>query len=185
MLPILLLHGWPGSVREFHELIKMLASPETDDLDIVFEVVAPSLPGFGWSAAPSRPGMGMAEMAVLMCNLMVRLGYERFYVHGTDWGAKVGSTVATLFPHQVIGYHSNFCTLWTPLAMLKGAVAGLMPDRFVAKRYRDFHFPVSEKLGFLVQEAGYYHLQATKPDTIGACSSLNTIRQCIQSSRPF
>lgn len=169
VIPILLVHGWPGSVREFYDLITLLALPDRDELDIVFEVVAPSLPGFGWSQAARRPGMGVAQVAIVLRNLMLRLGYERFYVQGGDWGAAIGGALATIFPQQVIGFHSNMCMMpMTPLALVKGLVAEWLPSgRVVADRHRDFHFPASQKLAYTVLESGYFHLQATKPDTIG------------------
>lgn len=85
MLPILLLHGWPGSVREFYELIPMLTTPN-DESPFVFEVIVPSLPGFGWSEGARRPGFGVLEMSVVLRNLMIRLGHEKFYIQGGDWG---------------------------------------------------------------------------------------------------
>lgn len=167
IMPILLIHGWPGSVREFYDFIMLLVSPDNDDLDIVFEIVAPSLPGYGWSQPPQKSGMGVAEMAVVLRNLMQRLGYDRYYVQGGDWGAEIGAAMATLFAEEVIGFHSNMCGALTPLALVKGAVAEWWPDWFVPKRWQDWHFPQSEQTSFTVLESGYFHLQATKPDTIG------------------
>lgn len=167
VLPILLLHGWPGSVREFYDLTTLLADPDRNEMDVVFEVVAPSLPGFGWSQAPQRRGMGVTEMAVVLRNLMARLGYARFYVHGGDWGARIGAAMATLFPQQVIGFHSNTCAVLTPLAMLKVVVAEWRPDWFVSKVNRDFHFPAGEKWAQVLDEVGFAHLQTTRPETIG------------------
>jgi juvenile hormone epoxide hydrolase len=100
--PILLLHGWPGSVREFYELIPKLTTQSTDN-DFVFEVIAPSLPGYGFSEAAAKTGLGISEMAIIMRNLMVRLGFEKFYVQGGDWGSLIGNDVLTLFPENVLG----------------------------------------------------------------------------------
>lgn len=79
MVPLLLLHGWPGSVREFYELIPMLTKAKDDT---VFVVVAPSLPGYGFSEAASVPGLNPTEMAFIFRNLMIRLGYNRFLIQG-------------------------------------------------------------------------------------------------------
>lgn len=174
VLPILLLHGWPGSVREFYDLIGLLADPDRVELDIVFEVVAPSLPGFGWSQAPQRRGMGVTEMAVVLRNLMQRLGYERFYVHGGDWGGRLGAALATLFPQQVIGLHSNTCAVLTPLAVLKGVLAEWQPDWFVDEANREFHFPVGEKWLQALDEGGFALLQSTRPETIGRYRQLKS-----------
>lgn len=168
IIPILLLHGWPGSVREFYDLTTLLASPINEDLDIVFEVVAPSLPGYGYSDAPRKTGFGIAEMAIVLRNLMIRLNYDRFYIQGGDWGSALGSAIATIFPDNVIGYHSNACFASSPLFFAKQYIASWSPRHFLAKpEHESFHFPGSEILTNVIKESGYLHLQATKPDTIG------------------
>lgn len=107
-------------------------------------------------------------MAIVMRNLMLRLGFEKFLVQGGDWGSIIGSNVATLFPENVLGYHSNMCVMQTPLAIMKSIVASFMPEKFLPSRFfHDHHFPLSEKLKFYLEESGYFHIQATKPDTIG------------------
>jgi juvenile hormone epoxide hydrolase len=78
--PLILLHGWPGSVREFYDIIPMLAS--TSDDNIAFEVIAPSLPGYGWSEGAAKKGLGPLKISVIMRNLMLRLGHKKFYVQG-------------------------------------------------------------------------------------------------------
>jgi len=174
VVPLLLIHGWPGSVREFYDVIPKLTAPRNED-DVAFIVVAPSLPGFGWSDGASVPGLGSAQVAVVLRNLMNKLGYDKFLVQGGDWGSVIGSTIATLFPENVIGYHSNACWNFSPLTVLKGYIASFYPALFIPKHFEDFVFPLSEKLTFLVEESGYFHLQATKPDTIGAALSHNPV----------
>lgn len=78
--PMILLHGWPGSIREFYEILPLLTTPSKDN--IAFEVIVPSLPGYGFSEAASKVGMNTVKMAVIMKNLMTRLGYGKFYVQG-------------------------------------------------------------------------------------------------------
>jgi juvenile hormone epoxide hydrolase len=85
VLPLLLLHGWPGSVREFYEIIPLLTTPQPGR-SFVFEVIAPSLPGYGFSEAAVRPGLGAVQMAVVFKNFMNRLGFEEYYIQGGDWG---------------------------------------------------------------------------------------------------
>lgn len=99
VLPLLILHGWPGSVMEFHKIIPMLTTARPDR-DFVFEVIAPSLPGFGFSSAATIPGLSPANMAVVLKNLMLRLGFDKFYVQGGDWGAIITSDISVLFPQQ-------------------------------------------------------------------------------------
>jgi juvenile hormone epoxide hydrolase len=77
---MILLHGWPGSIREFYEILPLLTTPSKDN--IVFEVIAPSLPGYGWSDAAAKQGLNTVKIAVIMKNLMSRLGFEKFYVQG-------------------------------------------------------------------------------------------------------
>lgn len=109
VLPLLLLHGWPGSVREFYELIPLLTTPQKN-VDFVFEVIVPSLPGYGFSEGASKPGLGPAQVAVVMKNLMDRLGFKKFYAQGGDWGALIVSHLGTLFPKR---YVVNTCTVRT------------------------------------------------------------------------
>lgn len=101
VIPLLLLHGWPGSFVEFTKIIPLLTK-ETEGYDFVFEVVVPSLPGYGYSDPARKPGLGPAEMGLIFDRLMSRLGYDRFYVQGGDWGSLIGSNMGTLFPHRCL-----------------------------------------------------------------------------------
>lgn len=166
VVPLLLLHGWPGSVREFYEIIPKLTSA-TARHNLVFEVIVPSLPGYGFSQASSKTGLGPAEVSVVLRNLMLRLGHKRFFVQGGDWGSLLGSHMATIFPENVIGYHSNICMANTPFTHLKNFVASFYPTAFVDVKHVEFHYPQSERFVFMITESGYMHLQCTKPDTIG------------------
>lgn len=152
----------------------MLETSE-NELAIDFDVVAPSLPGYGWSRGTNRQGFGPVEMAVVLRNLMVRLGYDRFIIQGGDWGSIIGSHIATLFPQNVIGYHSNMCIMDSPLTTMKSVVSGVVaayysPSLFIDEENADYIFPRLEKLSGMLLETGYMHIQATKPDTIGKCN---------------
>ncbi len=107
VLPLLLLHGWPGSFIEFTKMIPLLTQ-ESDKYDFVFELVVPSLPGYGYSDAARKPGLGAAEMGFIFDRLMKRLGYDRYYIQGGDWGSLIGSDMATLFPHRLYQLHQYF-----------------------------------------------------------------------------
>lgn len=163
-MPVLLIHGWPGSVREFYEMIPKLTKTNEDTAYIV---VAPSLPGYGFSEGASVTGMNPTEMAVIFRNLMIRLGYNRFLIQGGDWGSLIGATLATIFPQNVIGYHSNMCGTMSPANSLKAIIASVYPSAFFPVEYTDFFYPMGEKFSYLIEESGYFHIQATKPDTIG------------------
>lgn len=167
-MPLLLIHGWPGSVREFYEMIPKLNEPFYQDIS--FEVIAPSLPGYGWSDGARITGLGAAEVAVIFRNLMLKLGYKRFLIQGGDWGSIIGSHLATLYPENVIGYHSNMCGAMSPIASLKGMIASFYPTLFLKEEHVDFVFPMGPKFLFLIEESGYMHLQSTKPETIGISS---------------
>ena len=120
--------------------------------------------------------MNAAEMAIVMRNLMLRLGFNKFLVQGGDWGSVIGSNLVTIFPDNAIGYHSNMCVLTTPLAIMKNIVASFYPEKFLLSRlFHGHHFPLGEKLSWLIEESGYFHIQATKPDTIGTALLANPV----------
>jgi pimeloyl-ACP methyl ester carboxylesterase len=145
-LPLLISHGWPGSVFEFHKLIDLL----TED----FTVVAPSLPGYGLSFKPGQERFDIQRIADLYAVLMSEvLGYSRFGAQGGDWGAFVASLLALRHPERLAGIHLNL------LAVRRD---GILPDR-----------PTREEAAFLTQlnaflkeETGYQWIQGTKPQTL-------------------
>ncbi|XP_026315904.1 juvenile hormone epoxide hydrolase-like [Hyposmocoma kahamanoa] len=166
VLPILLLHGWPGSVREFYEAIPLLTK-QTPGYDFAFEVIVPSLPGYGFSDAAVRPGLGVAQAAVIMKSLMNRLGYKKYYVQGGDWGAAIVSAMAKFYPEEVLGHHSNALLVMTSCTTLKMFIGAFFPSLVVEPHLADRMYPLSTKYSILLEEMGYAHLHATKPDTIG------------------
>ncbi|MEW2358305.1 epoxide hydrolase family protein [Spirillospora sp. NPDC029432] len=107
--PLILLHGWPGGVVDFLDVIGPLSDPRAHGGDPAdaFHLVIPSLPGFGFSTPLAGPGMGAARMAGVMAGLMSRLGYGRYGVHGYDTGAWVGPKIGELDPGRVTGVHLN------------------------------------------------------------------------------
>lgn len=108
-VPLLLLHGWPGAVTDFLDVIGPLTDPRAHGGDPAdaFHLVVPSLPGFGFSTPLAGPGMGSAAMASVLAGLMARLGYERFGVQGYDTGSWVGPAIAAREPDRVVGVHLN------------------------------------------------------------------------------
>ncbi|XP_052865137.1 juvenile hormone epoxide hydrolase 2-like isoform X1 [Anopheles cruzii] len=174
VLPLLLLHGWPGSVREFYDIIPKLTT-KSDDKDFVFEVIVPSLPGYAWSQGSSKTGLSPSQIAVVMKNLMTRVGFQKFYIQGGDWGSLIGNLMATLFQTDVLGVHLNMCSVQTSLSYPKTFIAGLKPNWFVDEQYIDYYFPFGSKFLGILEETGYLHIQATKPDTIGTALLGNPI----------
>ncbi|XP_063547333.1 juvenile hormone epoxide hydrolase-like [Cydia strobilella] len=167
VVPLLLLHGWPGSVREFYEMIPKLTTPRAQP-DFVFELIIPSLPGFGFSQGASRAGLGPAEIAVVLHNLMQRIGVPKYYIQGGDAGHAIGSHMATLFPENVLGFHTNFPVLsFNPYAHLYNFLGQFWPSLVVEPELQSRMYPWGEKTKHLIEESGYMHIQATKPDTIG------------------
>jgi juvenile hormone epoxide hydrolase len=163
VIPMLLIHGWPGSIREFYGLIPRLITARPDT-DFVFEVIAPSLPGYGFSDPPLKPGLGPAQVAPIFKELMDRLGFKKFVVQGGDWGSAVGSFISILYPESVIGFHTNMCGTMVPMAQLKMLLATFFPSLLVEE-------PLKERFAgqsmHVIEESGYMHIQATKPDTVG------------------
>lgn len=167
IIPILLLHGWPGSIREFYDIVAWLTKPR-DDKKFVFEVIVPSLPGFGFSDGASKPGLGATEMAILFNNLMKRLRIDQYYVQGGDLGAVIGAVISSRYPGTILGFHSNMCFTTAAIPNLKIIFGRLYPGLVVEEKHVDKIYPIfTNYLGFLSEIASYTHFQATKPDTIG------------------
>lgn len=167
VVPLLLLHGWPGSVREFYEMIPQLTAPRPGQ-DFVFEVIAPSLPGYGFSQAPSRPGMGPAQVAVVMHSLMSQLGHEQYFVQGGDWGALIGNIISQLYPQSVTGFHTNLLAMMpSSRVVIRLLIGSYFPNWICTEVEKDLVYPMSNVFTFMIEETGYLHIQATKPDTVG------------------
>ncbi|XP_033223699.1 juvenile hormone epoxide hydrolase 1-like isoform X2 [Belonocnema kinseyi] len=170
VLPLLLVHGWPGSVVEFQKIIPLLTNSRLDK-DFVFELIIPSLPGYGFSEAAVRPGLGAAQVAVVFKNLMARLGYDKFYTQGGDWGSLITANLATLYPEKVFGAHLNMCYRNSPSSIFWTLIGSFIPSLVIEKEHASKMYPLSHHWGRLVEETGYFHIQATKPDTIGSVLS--------------
>jgi len=122
--PILLLHSFSTSVNELHDLIPLLVAKKGNN--VVFEVVAPSLPGHGWGQPPRKPGFDYSQAAIMMGELMHRLGHNKFYIHAGGTGALVADEIATLFPKRVLGLHTTMPML-TTLSLLLSYLPTLIP----------------------------------------------------------
>jgi pimeloyl-ACP methyl ester carboxylesterase len=157
-LPLLLLHGWPGSVLEFEKMIGPLTDPAAHggDASRAFDVVVPSLPGYGFSGPTNEPGWDSARMARALAALMSRLGYQRWGAVGGDAGALVGRELGILAPDGLIGVH-----LLQIFAFPSGD-----PEEFA--RVSDVD---KESLSGITAEfqskAGYQKIQQTRPQTLG------------------
>jgi len=164
--PLLMVHGWPGSFVEFLDILPLLTAPR-DDSDVVFDVICPSIPGYGFSEAAHRPGLNVIEAGRLFVKLMDRLGIEKFYVQGGDWGSHIVTSIATLFPDRLFGVHVNMPVL-KPNGYLKLFLGAYLPSGWVMdKELEKYWYPLSNFYGEMLHESGYLHIQATKPDTLG------------------
>ena len=155
-LPLVLTHGWPGSVVEFLKVIGPLTDPvgHGGEAADAFHVVCPSLPGYGFSDKPARPGWGVERIAAAWAALMARLGYDRYGAQGSDWGTSVSVSLAQQDPGHVAGIH-----LTPPLAPPDPATLG---DLTEAERAA---LADLEEAGDW--ESGYSQEQATRPQTVG------------------
>lgn len=158
-IPLMLNHGWPWTFWDYRKLIGPLSDPAAHGGDPAdaFEVIVPSLPGFGFSSPLTVPGINFAVTADLWVELMAGLGHERFAVQGADWGAFVAAQLGHQHADRLIGLHIQ---LLTPLGIFSGDPApgpefyGADEQHFLAKNAR-----------FFAEEMGYAQLQATKPQT--------------------
>lgn len=110
-----------------------------------------------------------------MRNLMFRLGHSKFYLQGGDWGAVIASNMAALYPKNVIALHSNMCTAQNKFAMLKDWIKSAVISLFHSDEHQEFFKAPSELFEHIMEETGYMHLQASKPDTIGIALSNNPV----------
>ncbi|XP_075719630.1 epoxide hydrolase 1-like [Rhinoderma darwinii] len=175
--PLLMVHGWPGSFYEFYRILPLLTEPGNYGLDpnIVFEVICPSIPGYGFSEAPSKKGFSAFAAARIFYKLMLRFGFNEFYLQGGDWGSRITGLLSQMKPESVKGLHLNFMILPNGgLGRLISLLIGPYAPWLVGLTREDVKrlYPYMEKNVFrILQETGYLHIQATKPDTIG--SALN------------
>ncbi|KAF7690053.1 hypothetical protein HF521_011857 [Silurus meridionalis] len=169
-IPLMMVHGWPGSFYEFYGILPLLTEPRSPE-DIAFEVICPSIPGYGYSEAPHKKGFDSVCAARVFLKLMKRLGFSQFYTQGGDWGSIITTNMAQLEPKIVKGLHINFAPPFkTNLTMLSSMLLGHYFPRLFGFTHHDITriFPLGQKLIVnRLKESGYMHIQATKPDTAG------------------
>jgi epoxide hydrolase len=162
--PLIITHGWPGSIVEFAEIVGPLSDPTSHGADPAdaFHVVIPSIPGFGLSGPTREPGWEPVRIARAWAELMSRLGYPRYAAQGGDWGAAISRELGRMHPQQVIGVHLN---------LIPGSGAESEPDeqelsglppaerertRASWRRYRQWE----------AEQNGYAALQTSRPQTL-------------------
>jgi len=156
-LPIILTHGWPGSVVEFFQVIEPLVDPTSHGgkAEDAFHVVIPSLPGFGFSDKPTESGWRLPRIANAWAQLMKRVGYSRYVAQGGDWGAGVSSWMAKQQPSGLIAVHLNLPILFPPPPPPPG---GYTAEEQAA---------LAQLERFSTDGSGYASIQGTRPQTLG------------------
>jgi pimeloyl-ACP methyl ester carboxylesterase len=154
--PLILTHGWPGSVVEFLDVIRPLTDPERfgGRSDDAFHVVVPSLPGYGFSNKPTTPGVGIERIAEAWNELMVALDYGNYFAQGGDWGGFVTAALGAKPPAGLLGIHVNMA-LAAPEAL--AGLGELTPDEQA----------VGGLPAYMDHEGAYATQQATRPQTLG------------------
>jgi epoxide hydrolase len=154
--PLLMTHGWPGSVLEFRDVIGPLTNPVAHggQANDAFHLVVPTLPGFGFSDKPTQTGWNVGRIADAWVALMSRLGYERWGAQGGDWGAGVTTTLGYKAPPGLIGIHLNMVMFQPTDLERANATPAEQAMLDAAQRYDQ-------------QLSGYYKLQNTRPQSIG------------------
>lgn len=156
-MPLLITHGWPGSIHEFHKIIGPLIAPERHGGDArdAFHVICPSLTGYGWSDPFVTPGGNIGQVAERQVKLLQGLGYPRYALQGGDWGSIAGSHMALLDPEKVIGLHLNLCVAPSTDDPAEAAAQGVIPG------------PLALTTRYAIEENGYAMIQGKKPDQLG------------------
>ncbi|MEU7787036.1 epoxide hydrolase family protein [Amycolatopsis sp. NPDC049159] len=157
--PVLLTHGWPGSIVEFLDVIGPLTDPRAyggDPADAL-TVVVPSIPGYGFSGPTPTPDWGPDRVARAFASLMTSLGYERFAAHGGDWGAIISRELAVQFPSRLLGIHVTM--LASAVVRTPADLEGLA-DQALGRR------SLEKGQTFSMSGTGYAMIQATKPQTL-------------------
>ncbi|MFP6628597.1 MAG: epoxide hydrolase, partial [Myxococcota bacterium] len=158
-MPLVITHGWPGSVAEFLQIIDPLRNPTEHGGDAAdaFHVVCPSIPGYAFSEASREPGMSPQRVSEMIAKLMARLGYDRYGAQGGDWGSMISQGLASLDPEHCAGIHLNMVFAGPPAGAenpMEGLTAQELENLADGQRIQN-------------EEMGYFRIQSTKPQTLG------------------
>jgi len=163
--PLILTHGWPGSIVEFIDVIRPLTDPEAHGgrAEDAFHVVCPSVPGYGFSSRPTQTGWGIERIAAAWAELMRRLGYSGYGASGGDWGTSISTMLAKLDSEQLLGIH-----LTPPL---------VAPDESVPFTPKELQ-AVAELKEASATGSGYSAVHATRPQTLAYALADSPVGQC-------
>ncbi|MEC9284382.1 MAG: epoxide hydrolase, partial [Pseudomonadota bacterium] len=155
-MPLVLTHGWPGSIIEFMKVLGPLSDPEAHGgtADDAFHLVVPTLPGFGFSGKPTSTGWGVDKVADAWSQLMRRLGYQNYFAQGGDWGSAVTASIGIQDSEHCAGIHTNM-PMAAPSADQMKEMTALEEKAIQARQfYQDW-------------DSGYSKQQSTRPQTLG------------------
>jgi len=157
-IPLMLVHGWPGSISEFSKIIGPLTDPVSygGDISDSFHIIAPSLPGFGFSDIPNETGYSPEKIAKILALLMKEIGYEKYAIAGGDWGAIINRHIANHYPERLIGLHSNMILASPPSDEDQRSQISETENSKRLDRQR-----------YMLNEVAYQQIQGTKPQTLG------------------
>lgn len=166
--PLIIIHGWPGSIVEHLDIIEPLRNPVAHggSAEDAYHVVVPSLPGYGFSGKPTSTGWSVERIGAAWVELMTRLGYQRFYVQGGDWGAGIAATMGYQQTEAVEGVHVNLA-LCSPEELLK--LGEPTPEEMAQ---------LGKFQNYLDWESGYSQQQSTRPQTLGYGLTDSPAGQC-------
>ena len=152
-LPLIITHGWPGSVAEFLDVIEPLRDPRRHGADPAdaFHIVAPSIPGYGWSGPTTTTGWDVRRVAETWKALMARLGYARYGAQGGDWGSMISAQLGVVDPEHVVGVHINM-------------VLGVPDDQPLTE---DEQAAMARTTAFIETGSAYQQIQGKNPQTLG------------------
>ena len=157
-IPLVLTHGWPGSIIEMLKIIPLLTDPAAHGADPAdaFTIIAPSIPGYGFSSRPTETGTSVFAVADIWAKLMTRLNYTRFGVQGGDWGSWVSAATALQHPDRVLGLHLNYVsTRFRPAISPEDPPLTSDEEEYLARAAK-----------WADSEGAYIAIQATKPLTL-------------------
>lgn len=166
--PLLLTHGWPGSVLEFLDVLGPLSDPVAHGGDAAdaFDVVCPSLPGYGFSGRPTEPGWGVERIAEAWTAIMAALGHDRFLAQGGDWGSAVTHRLATAHAERVVGVHVNMPACSAKALRALGELTDEEREQLAGQEH------------YAREENGYAQQQMTRPQTLGYALADSPVGQC-------
>jgi len=160
-IPLLFIHGWPGSFVEVLKILPLLA--QQDENSPAFTVVAPSLPNYGFSEGVKKRGFAMAQYAETCHKLMLKLGYREYVTQGGDWGSHISRAIGKLYPESCKASHINMMMAFAPTY----AKHPLLALQHTVQSYSEKDKRGLERSRWFGQEGtGYNHEQATKPQTL-------------------